>query len=300
MENRFTLFSNHSDKNNFSGELFDTDRFLEQDLNFKITICISNAVLSLTALLGNSAILITLWKTSSLHSAANILLASLAVSDLAVGLLVQPFDIANTISEVYSFNFAVTILGPFLTIASFFTITAIAVDRLLALQLHLRYHAVVTSFRVTWLVIFIWVSAGVLASTKYWIASPSQVVISVTINSLLVGNFIVYLKIYLVVRRHQRQIQHMHHQQGANNENILSMKRFKKSAMNTFFVFIILLFCYLPSSFIVYLAFTSVIISRKVFAIVFTLIFLNSSLNPALYCWRDREIRTAVKQLFCR
>ena len=129
---------------------------------------------------------------------------------------------------------------------------------------------------------------------------PIPVAISATINSLLVANFIVYLKIYLVVRRHQRQIQHAHHQQGTNNENILSMKRFKKSAMNTFFVFILLLFCYLPSSFIVYIAFTGVIISRKVFAIVFTLIFLNSALNPALYCWRDREISTAMKQLFCR
>ena len=166
----------------------------------------------------------------------------------------------------------------------------------------MRYHAVVAPFRDTWLVIFIRVSACILAwaSTKYRIASLSQVAISAALNSLLLGNFLVYLKIYFVVRRHQRQIQHMHQQQGPNNENILSMKRFKKSAMNTFLVFILLLFCYLPSSFIVYLAFAGVIISRKVFAIVFTLIFLNSSLNPALYCWRDREICTAVKQLFCR
>ena len=70
--------------------------------------------------------------------------------------------------------------------------------------------------------------------------------------------------------------------------------------MNTFLVFILQLFYYLPSSFIVYLAFTGVIIPRKVFATVFLLIFLNSSFNPVLYCWRDRQIRTAVKQLFCR
>ena len=166
----------------------------------------------------------------------------------------------------------------------------------------MRYHAVVTPCRVTWLVIFIRVSAGILAwaSTKYRIASLSQVAISAALNSLLLGNFLVYLKIYFVVRRHQRQIQHMHHQQEPNNDNILSMKRFKKSAMNTFLVFVLQLFYYLPSSFIVYLAFTGVIIPRKVFATVFLLIFLNSSFNPVLYCWRDRQIRTAVKQLFCR
>ena len=206
MENRFPLSFNHSDKNSSSGEVFDPDKFLEPELNFKITICVINAFLSLTALLGNSAILITFWKTTSLQSAANILLASLAVSDLAVGLVVQPLHIASTVSRIYAFHFAVNILGPFLTIASFFTITAIAVDRLLALQLHMRYHAVVTPFRVIWLVIFIWVSAGIFASTKHWFARLSQIAISATINSLLVENFLIYLKIYLVVRRHQGQI----------------------------------------------------------------------------------------------
>ena len=49
-----------------------------------------NAVLCFTAVFGNSAILIAIWKTSSLHSVANILLANLAVSDLAVGLVGQP------------------------------------------------------------------------------------------------------------------------------------------------------------------------------------------------------------------
>ena len=297
MENHYTRPSNYSE--NSSRELFDTVEFLEQELNFKITICVINAFLSFTALFGNAAILLTFWKTSSLHSAKNILLASLAVSDLAVGVL-QPFEIANTISRIYAFHYAVAMLGPFLTIASFLTVTAIAVDRLLSLQLHLRYHAAVTPFRMTWLAIIIWVSAGIFTSTKHWIARLSQVAISVTINSLLIANFLVYLKIYLVVRRHQRQIQHMQQPQEANNENILSLKRFKKSAMNTFLIFILLLFCHMPSSFIVYLAFTGVTISRNVFATGFTLIFLNSSLNPLLYCWRDREIRTAVKQLFCR
>ena len=128
METFYTQPANHSEKNSSSGELFHPDGFTEPELKFTITISVINAFYSLTALLGNSAILITFWKTTSLHSVANILLASLAVSDLAVGLLVQPFDIASTISGIHAFHLTVTILGPFLTIASFFTITAIAID----------------------------------------------------------------------------------------------------------------------------------------------------------------------------
>ena len=100
-----------------------------------------------------------------------------------------------------------SILGPFLSIASFFAVTAIGVDRLLALQLHLRYEAVVTPFRVTWVVIFIWVLSGIYASTKLWISNRYDTISSAIIVWLLVGNFVVYLKIYLIVRRHQKQIQ---------------------------------------------------------------------------------------------
>ena len=63
-------------------------------MNFRITISVINAILSFTTVSGNSAVLIAIWKTSSLHSVANILLASLAVSDLAVGFVVQPMAIA--------------------------------------------------------------------------------------------------------------------------------------------------------------------------------------------------------------
>ena len=52
-----------------------------------------SVLLCFTALFGNCSILITLWRTPSLHSVANILLASLALSDLAVGVIVQPLYI---------------------------------------------------------------------------------------------------------------------------------------------------------------------------------------------------------------
>ena len=114
--------------------------------------------------------------------------------------------------------------------------------------------------------------------------------------SLLAGNFVVYFKIYLIARRHQRQIQHQHqHQRQVSNENIVRVTRFKKTALNTFLVYILLLCCYMPYSFVALYGGSPIV----GFATV-TLVFLNSSLNPLLYCWRDREIRTAVKQLFCR
>ena len=277
----------------------DSNGYSKQELNYRIAIGVVNVFLCITAVFGNSAILLTIWKTSSLHLMANILLASLAVSDLAVGLVVQPLFIADLLIRT-AFGSYVLILSNFLCIASLMTITAITADRLLALQLHLRYNAVMTPFRVTWVVFFIWVFTAIFPIAKVWIPSLSDKALCTIIISILVGNFFVYLKIYLIVRRHQRQIQHQ--QQEANNENIFSVNIFKKSAINTFFVYILLLCCYTPYSFVavkMVLSSEVAIISPSVYLSVITLVYLNSSLNPLLYCWRDREICAATTQMFC-
>lgn len=287
---------NNTKKNDSYIDYFEPDDNFDQAIPFRIAFYVLNAFLSFTALLGNSAILITIWKTSSLHSAANILLTSLAVSDLAVGLLVQPFYIAVMQSGIPTVVLFFNILVYFFCCASFITITAISIDRMLVLQFHLRYRAVVTTFRVTGVVIFIWVFSGV--STLLMILYLRFHIVSlVTVISLLAGNFAVYFKIHVIARRHQRQIQHQQQQQRqASNENIVSVTRFKKTAFNTFLVYILLLCCYMPYCFAILLG----SISPIVYVTTITLVFLNSSLNPLLYCWRDREIRTAVKQLFCR
>ena len=77
--------------------------------------------------------------------------------------------------------------------------------------------------------------------------------------------------------------------------------------MNTFVFFIVLIICYLP----LYVVSTLYGLSIKdwqtewqfaEFAV--TAVFMNSSINPFLYCWRLRELRTvAVKtarQMLCK
>lgn len=181
---------------------------------------------------------------------------------------------------------------------------SIGVYRLLALQLHLRYQAQVTVLRVARVVIFIWVFSGIFGTTKLWItAGLCDTFSSATIVSLLVVNFVVYLKIYLIVRRHHKQIQQ---QRQAINQNSLSVRRFQKyiyirfqkTALNTFLVFILLACCYMPHTVVLKMAAAGVSIAPRIYSTTITFICLNSSLNPVLYCWRDREIRTAIKQVF--
>jgi len=197
---------NNTEKNDSHFVQFEPDRNFNQAIAFGIAVCIINAFLSFKALLGNSAILLTIWKTSSLHSAANILLTSLAVSDFAVGLLIQPLFIAVIQSgRISTIGLDFSILVYFFCCASFFTVTAITIDRLLVLQLHLTYYAVVTTFRVNGVVVFIWIFSSVSTLVLH-LSSRIYIVSLVMVISLLAGNFVVYFKIYLIARRHQRQI----------------------------------------------------------------------------------------------
>ena len=300
MEINISRSFNNAVNNSSAKDFNDKSQYYEQRLTHTIAVCIAvNVLLCLTALLGNAAILVTLWKTPSLHSAANILLRSLALSDLATGLLVQPLHITVLLKRNLGATFQIVfdILTFILCNASFFTTTAIGVDRLLALQLHLRYKTVVTSFRLTGAAALIWVFSGLFSSTRLWISKVFYNALSPILFSLLVVNFGVYLKIYLIVRRHQVQIAHQQQQHQGHESNVFL--RLKKSAVNTFLVFILLLFCYVPRSLAIVSLEGGGFSYSNVNIITATVLFLNSSLNPLLYCWRIREIRTAMKHHFC-
>ena len=274
-------------------------RFEQIDGYYLTAISVANIPLCLAALLGNSAILITIWKTPSLHSPAHKLLASLAVTDFAVGLIAQPLLISLLLtanygsSHIFQINCLVfNLVAYFLCGVSFTTVTVIGLERLLALRLHLRYNSIVTTNRVKLAIIGIWFWGGLCSLP--WLRNSGDFAVLVVIGFvLLVANFVIYFDIRLVVRRHQAQIQPL--QPGAYSSNIFNLTRLKKSTVNIFLVFILLIFCYVPQM--------SVLIaggySLTVYYVTITIVFLNSSLNPPLYCWRVRELRSAMKQRFC-
>lgn len=138
-----------------------------------IAVSVLNALLCLTAILLNSATLHALRKTSALPRNLKILLLSLVVSDLGVGLLVHPLQIAFLIVRLkqlpengYTFKaaeIAYLLATNFLGYASVFGVITLGVDRFLAVHLHLRYQELVTRRRVVTLVIFVWMFCAIIA-----------------------------------------------------------------------------------------------------------------------------------------
>jgi len=269
--------------------------------------CAFNAFLSYTAITLNSVTIHAIRKTSSLPKPLKTLLLSLAVSDLGVGLIVQPLYIALLVTEYspsyrnMSLYIVYVSLMNLLSFASFFGVTAITVDRFLAIHLHLRYQELVTHKRVVAVVISIWLLSASLSLTG--LLAPARkdkyIVFAAIDVSCLITTALLYCKIYLAVRHHANQIHALQVQLDAQNGEMVNAARLRKSAIGTFYVYLVFLVCYLPTICFYFVAFnsgwsTNVKILASYSA---TLVFLNSSLNPLIYCWKMRQIQHTVMDI---
>ena len=277
-------------------------------------IPVLNIFLSITALLENTLILVALHKeTPSLHPSTKLLFRCLAVTDLCVGLITQPLYAIAFMPQATKINWVV--LNYFITanyISSYtlcglsgLTSTAISVDRLLALLLGLRYKQVVTLWRVRAVLILFW-SICVPGGLMYlWSKSATLIVVFVFVVLCLVTSIFSYTKIFLKLREHQVQVRSHVHQGQTSGEGItpLNIVRYKKTVWSILWIQLTLTICYVPYG-IESLLWINGIDTDYSWLSTATLVYLNSSLNPILYCWRMREVRQAVKdtirQFCCR
>ena len=113
-----------------------------------IALCLVNSLTSLTLVAGNLLIILATWRTRSLHTPSFLLLGCLGVTDFLIGLVSQPAFVllyilrrTETFVEAYCLlyqlaaYFGATFLG-----SSFLLLITVAIDKYLAIKLHLRYN----------------------------------------------------------------------------------------------------------------------------------------------------------------
>ena len=261
-----------------------------------IVNCVFNAFSAYTTIMLNILTIHAMRKTSSLPKPLRSLLLSLAVSDLGVGLLAQPLYIAEMVNHTDFLLTTFNIVTPLFASASFFSVVAISVDRFLAIHLHLRYQELVTHKRVVAVVISVWVLSAFLTSIWFWISFDGILLVDLIAQSVCyIITGIIYCRIYFTVRRHSDQIR-VQQIQVAQNSQMESAAWQRKSAVNTLYVYLVFLACCLPD----FYARVARLISPQRSALSgllfysLTLFFLNSSLNPVIYCWKMNHIRRAI------
>ena len=268
-----------------------------------------NIFLSITAFLGNFLILVALNRESSLHPPSKLLYRCLATTDLLVGLVSQPLAATYWMSLVHEHwslcryaRDAFYISGIALCGVSLLTLTAISVDRLLALLLGIRYRQIVTLKRTCIITATFWILS--VAAGSFYI-SHNRIVIwcsIILIPSCSVISIASYTKIFRTLRHHQARVQD-HVQQQPSQTTALNMARYRKAVSSALWVQLALVVYYVPK-FVMLLVITyrKTYSSHVVFidGITTILTYFNSTLNPSLYCWKVREVRQAAKETIRR
>ena len=273
-----------------------------------IANCVLNSFLSYTTIILNIVTIHVIRKTALLPKPLRTLVLSLAASDVGVGLLAQPLYISSLVCSLkrkridcISNEGLLAVIILFCT-SSLFSVVTISLDRFLAVHLHLRYQELVTHKRVLAAVISIWLLSAIISSSVFWnpLRVSLRVIELVVVTVCLILVVIVYWRIYIVLKRHKNQIQSLQIQevqQSVQNGDLSNFLKLRKSALGTFYVCILFFICYLPFYILSFIRLAyplSLISFYEASLYTTTLFFLNSSLNPVIYCWKMGPIRRTL------
>ena len=265
--------------------------------------CVLNIFLTYTAIMLNIMTIYAIRKTSTLSKTLRTLLLSLAVSDVGVGLFVQPFYSSLQVNWVQQSNpncntfTAFMIINITFSVASFMGVVAVSVDRFLAVHLHLRYQEFVTHKRVVAAIVSNWLLGLFVSLMILWAPFSAQnLILSAAGVICFLLTAMIYINIYLVARRHKVHMRSLQIQPRERIDEMGDFARQLKSAVSVFYIYIVFLLCYVPfyvcvASIKIYGSSTTL---KKCYLLSVTLVFLNSSLNPVIYCWKMKHIRQAL------
>ena len=245
---------------------------------------------------------------SRLRTPSNLLIACLALSDVFVGLAVQPGYITyrlmeNQLRSVPCFVRVVYANAFYLCCGvSFMTLAAVSYERLVAVRLQARYNDVFSSKRVLKYMTAIWILNIILTSLQ-WVGinriSRGMHLIAWFICLLVAGA--ANIGIILTLLRIRRQVQTPHVQLG---EKIRRQREAKLTRTITFIVGVYVLLN-MP---VLFVTIYHQILGQNIktynhYSWTETLAFLNSCTNPLICCWKSRQIRQAViailERMFC-
>lgn len=182
--------------------------------------------------------------------------------------------------------------------ASLFTLAAMSIDRWLAIDYPFEYRSIVTSCRVGRTLLVLWILGAIGSSlrlfltVKYFMFSLSIV--------MLVGLIIIFVANIRAFRslkkQRQRLLRRMQLHQGQEE---IKLARSRKFLITMLYVLGLVLLCYVPFGTVTVVTAMDGVTSstRAAWNIADPIGYMNSSLNPIVYCLRIPDIAKAVKAL---
>ena len=307
-----------------------------------VATAVVNMVTAPVAAFGNIVVFLLFWRTKRLRKPCYILLMSLSVSDVIVGLILQPIfcvrrllHLTNNIGCILR---VVYVYGrPLCFIVSICNVCFISIDRCLAIRFPFRYTDVAVARTYYLILAFMWMLLISLVGLKFWriISEEYFHITEASITFLFLGiilicQFAVYSVIYQQRRKtevqkvtifRQNAIRDKSDEKGrsgtilsgmpsvqslANTTDTCKLRDFGKAdrSINTTAILVVaLMLCYGPQ--MILLAIRGILNHAYIHFLIMdtwvdTLVFINSSINPFLYCLRLSDFKIALLRFLKR
>lgn len=261
----------------------------------------------------NFVILLSIWKTPSLHKPSYTLIAALALADFLAGVIggvsqtilnleasMNRYESTEWTERICVLIVANRSFGYIVIGASIFALVAMSVDRLMAITLKTRY---MNNPRITKCMGFFILSSWIILiclSMYFSFTFNAKIVdqffvltgafIGVTLSSIVICYTIAYIKL-------RKLASTSIHDPNTTSNTSINLEKYRKT-LNTFVIVCVFLFiCYAPFS---SASFVIVWANNYKYAFIFLeiselLMYFSSIVNPMLYLWRMRELRNAIK-----
>ncbi|XP_036815308.1 trace amine-associated receptor 13c-like [Oncorhynchus mykiss] len=283
-----------------------------------ITLYIFFSLISAVTVFLNVLVIISISHFKQLHTTTNLLILSLAVSDLLVGLIVIPVLTVAIMESCWgfgkyfcAFQFYITFLCTSLSLGN---LVLISIDRYVAVCDPLLYHSKITTTRmmccisITWCCCIIYdaviikkvVNVQVLSRCLTecfifegitWVNITDLVITMVVPCSIIIT---LYMKIFVVARSQARKVFSKEAASVSGVKTVQANKSERKAANTLSIVVVNYLICWIPSLFI--FSFSVLFDNFSSFFIIF-LPLVNSLINPIIYAFFYPWFKVTVKRI---
>ncbi|XP_068759647.1 adenosine receptor A2b-like [Montipora capricornis] len=268
-----------------------------------LVTAIINIVSSPFGVVSNLLIMVSILSNSRLRTPSNLFISCLALSDVLVGLSVQPGYIAfrlmeNQLRSVPCFvRVAYTNAFYICCGVSFMTLTSISYERFVAVRLHTRYNETFSSRRVLKYVSAIWVF-NILLTCLQWAGSGISKIsrgthLLVWFCCLLTA-IIANIRIMLFLHRYRHQVRSI---------NVVSQSiQHRRAISRTKTICMIVGVYFLLNVPVLFVTIYHQILEQDIksynhYSWAETAAFLNSCTNPLICYWKNRHICQSVKSI---
>ncbi|XDV48890.1 hypothetical protein PO909_018242 [Leuciscus waleckii] len=297
---------------------------------FDVLYMILELLIALLSILGNVLVCWAVALNSNLQSITNFFVVSLAIADIAVGVLAIPFSIVISTGFCARF-YGCLFIACFvlvLTQSSIFSLLAIAIDRYIAIKIPLRYNSLVTGQRAKGIIAICWVLSVIIGLTPMlgWHKARSEKPINstdcppgmmqclfeevVVMDYMVYFNFFacvlvplllmlaIYLRIFMAARHQLKCIESK--AMPCELKSRSTLQKEVHAAKSLAIIVGLFAVCWLPLHIINCFTLFCPHCERPPVLIMYLAIILshaNSVVNPFIYAYRIREFRYTFRKI---